>query len=601
MIDPKFIRNFSIIAHIDHGKSTLADRLLEVTHTTSVRERKDQILDSMDIERERGITIKSQAACLNYKAIDGNTYHLNLIDTPGHVDFAYEVSRALAACEAVLLVIDASQGVEAQTLANMYQAMEHNLEIIPVINKIDLPTADINRVKHQIESDLGLDAEIAVPISAKEGINIIEVLENIVKYCPPPSKEGNSFTNPPQALIFDAYFDYFRGVIMSIRIFDGVLTVGDSIRFFHTKNEYRIEELGVYKIKKIPQKTLSIGEVGYIVANVKTLSDTKIGDTITTSSNPCPKPLPGYKEVKPMVFAGIYPIDSADYELLKDAIEKLKLNDSSLVYQPESSAALGFGYRCGFLGLLHMEIVTERFKREFDLELIVTSPSVEYKITFSNGKQEIIDNPTNFPDKQYIQTTEEPYVIANIISPEEYLGQVMQLCHDKRGIQKNVNYLDAKRIQVDFEIPLAEIVYDFHDKLKSVSRGYASYDYHIIGYRESDLVRVDILVNQKRVDAFSLIIHKDRAFNRGKAIVEKLKDVIPRHMFQVPLQAAIGGNVIARENIRAMRKDVTAKCYGGDITRKRKLIEKQKEGKKRMRQVGNVEIPQEAFLSVLKV
>ncbi len=601
MNDPKFIRNFSIIAHIDHGKSTLADRLLEVTGTTTKREMKQQILDSMDIERERGITIKSQAACLTYQAKDGNTYRFNLIDTPGHVDFAYEVSRALAACEAVLLVVDASQGVEAQTLANMYQALEHDLEIIPVINKIDLPTADIDRVKEQIDHDLGLDSEIAVPISAKEGIGIDLVLESIIKRCPPPAESMEAFNHPPKALIFDAYFDIHRGVVMSIRVFDGKLTVGDSIRFFQTDKQFKIEELGIYRIKKVPVKVLGAGEVGYIIANIKTLSDTKIGDTITNVDQPCAEAFPGYKGVVPMVFAGIYPVDSAEYTNLQSAIEKLKLNDASLVYEPESSAALGFGYRCGFLGLLHMEIVQERFRREFNLELITTSPSVEYKLHLSNGKEEIIDNPTRFPDRQYLESTEEPYILANLITPEIYLGAIIQLCHEKRGIQKNMHYLDKKRVQVDFELPLAEIVYDFHDKLKSASKGYASYDYHMIGYRPAELVRVDIIVNHNRVDAFSHIIHKDKATTKGRAIVEKLKEEIPRHMFQVPIQAAIGGSIIARENIRAMKKDVTAKCYGGDISRKRKLIEKQKEGKKRMKQVGNVDIPQEAFLSVLKV
>ncbi len=598
MIDPKFIRNFSIIAHIDHGKSTLADRLLEITKTTSDREKKDQILDSMDIERERGITIKSQAACLTYKAQDGYTYYFNLIDTPGHVDFAYEVSRALAACEGVLLVIDASQGVEAQTIANMYQALEHDLEIIPVINKIDLPSADINRVKEQIDKDLGLDSDMAVAISAKEGINIEQVLENIIQYCPPPK---GSEQDPPKALIFDAFFDFYRGVIISTRVFDGQLRKGDTIKLFQSKTTYRIDEVGIYKLKQIPKDSLGVGQVGYLVASIKTLSDTKIGDTITTVANPCDEAYPGYKEVKPMVFAGLYPVESEEYQNLQDAIERLTLNDASLIFEPDNSIALGFGFRCGFLGLLHMEIVQERLEREFNISLITTAPSVEYKIFYTNGDVKIIDNPTNFPERQVIAKTEEPFVLVNLIVPEEYLGNVIQLCHEKRGIQKNMNYLDEKRIQLDFEIPLAEIVYDFHDKLKSVSRGYASYDYHLLDYREAELVKVDILVNKNQVDALSQIIHKDQATTKGRGIIEKLKDMIPRHMFQVPLQASIGGNVIARENIRAMRKDVTAKCYGGDISRKRKLLEKQKEGKKRMRQVGSVEIPQEAFMSVLKI
>ncbi len=598
MINPKYIRNFSIIAHIDHGKSTLADRLLEITNTTDDRNKKNQILDTMDIERERGITIKSQAATLLYNANDNNTYHLNLIDTPGHVDFSYEVSRSLAACEGVLLVIDASQGVEAQTLANMYQALEHDLEIIPVINKIDLPSANVDAVKKQIKEDLGLNPDIAVPISAKMGQNIKAVLESIIKYCPAPN---GSIDNPAKALIFDASFDYYRGVVVSLRLFDGVIKVKDSIKLFQSNREYKVDELGIFKPKYLPKSSLSVGEVGYLIANIRELSDTKIGDTITTTNNPCHKAYPGYKEVKPMVFAGIYPIENDDYENLKTAIEKLKLNDASLVFEPDSSLALGFGFRCGFLGLLHMEIIQERLEREFNLSIITTVPSVEYKVHFTNGDTKIIDNPTNFPEPQYITKTEEPFVLVNIIVPEKYVGNVIQLCHEKRAIQKNMQFLGDKRIEIDFDIPLAEIIYDFHDKLKSVSRGYASYDYHFIDYRESKLVKVDILVNKKQVDALSQIIFKEHAQTKGRGIIEKLKNVIPRHMFQVPLQASIGGNVIARENIRALRKDVTAKCYGGDISRKRKLIEKQKEGKKRMRQVGDVDIPQEAFMSILKI
>lgn len=596
-MDKKYIRNFSIIAHIDHGKSTLADRLLQFTKTVEDREFRDQMLDSMDIERERGITIKAQVATMEYKAKDGNTYLLNLIDTPGHVDFSYEVSRALAACDGVLLVIDASQGVEAQTIANMYQALEHDHEIIPVINKIDLPAANIEDTLHQVEHDLGLDPEHACKISAKDGVNIESVLEAIVKYIPSPTGDSKSKTS---ALIFDSIYDKYKGVITSIRVFDGSIKKGDEIKMFRTKSSYIIDDLGYYRLRLISKESLKAGEVGYIIAGIKNLKDTKIGDTITKVNDPADKPLPGYKEVKPMVFAGLYPMENDDYELLSDALQKLQLNDASLIYQPESSMALGFGFRCGFLGLLHLEIIQERLSREYDLALITTSPSVEYHITYTNGESEIIDNPAVYPDAQTIEKVEEPFARISIIVPNEFVGNVMKVVMDRRGIQINMSYLDEKRVQIDYDIPLAEIMYEFHDRIKTVSKGYASYDYYVLDYRKSDIVKVDILVNGDKVDALSTLVHREKARERGKAVVAKLKDTIPRHMFKIPLQAAIGGSIIARENISAFRKNVTAKCYGGDITRKRKLLEKQKEGKKRMRQFGNVEIPQEAFLSVLK-
>ena len=596
-MEQKYIRNFSIIAHIDHGKSTLADRLLEITQTINEREYKDQILDSMELEREKGITIKSQVATMTYKAKDGNEYMLNLIDTPGHVDFSYEVSRALAACEGVILVIDASQGVQAQTLANMYQALEHNLEIIPVINKIDLPSADIDMCLRQIDNELGLDTDMTAKISAKENINIEEVLENIIKYIPPPEGEPEA---PVKALIFDSNYDAYRGVIVSFRMMEGSLKVGDEIKFFQSKNIYKIDELGFFQIKFIKKNIINCGEVGYLMANIRSLQDTKTGDTITLSKNPCKTSLEGYKDVKPMVFSGIFPVDGDDYELLNDALKKLKLNDASLIYEPESSTALGFGFRCGFLGLLHLEIVQERLRREFDLEIIATLPSVEYKLALTNADTITISNPSDFPDPTVIDIYQEPYVKVEIIVPSEYLGNIMKLAQEKRGIQKNMNYLDERRVQIDYEMPLSEIIYDFHDRIKAISRGFASYDYNFIDYRPSELVRVDILVNEKKVDAFSLIVPREKSTNRGRKILERLKKVIPRHLFRIPLQAAIGSQIIARENISAMRKDVTAKCYGGDITRKRKLLEKQKEGKKKMREFGNVEIPQTAFIDVLK-
>ncbi len=593
----ELIRNFSIIAHIDHGKSTLADRLLQFTHTVEDREFRDQILDNMDIERERGITIKAQVATMEYKALDGNTYLLNLIDTPGHVDFGYEVSRALAACDGVLLVVDASQGVEAQTIANMYQALEHNHTIIPVINKIDLKAANVDSTLHQIEHDLGLDTSIACKISAKEGINIQDVLEAIVKYIPCPKGKP---TNPTAALIFDSKYDNYKGVITSIRIFDGTLKKGDEIKMFRCETPYLVEEVGYFRLKLVPRTELTAGEVGYVIAGIKNLKDTKIGDTITKTENPTDEPLHGYKDVKPMVFAGLYPMVNDDYELLTDALDKLKLNDASLITQPEHSLALGFGYRCGFLGLLHLEIIQERLFREFGLSLITTSPSVEYYVKLTNGKEVIIDNPALHPEPQVIDYVEEPFARVSIISPNEFVGNIMKVVMERRGIQINMLYLDEKRVQIDYDMPLAEVIYDFHDRIKTVSKGYASYDYHIIDYRKSEIVKMDILVNGEKVDALSTLVHIDKARSRGKSIVERLKETIPRQQFKIPLQAAIGGKIIAREDIGAYRKDVTAKCYGGDVTRKRKLLEKQKEGKKRMRQFGNVEIPQEAFLSVLK-
>jgi GTP-binding protein LepA len=593
----EFIRNFSIIAHIDHGKSTLADRLLQYTHSVDDRNFRDQILDSMDIERERGITIKAQVATMEYKSNDGNTYLLNLIDTPGHVDFAYEVSRALAACDGVLLVVDAAQGVEAQTVANMYQAMEHDLKIIPIINKIDLPSANIEDTTHQIEHDLGLDTEGICCISAKDGINIDRVLEAIVKQIPAPKGDIHG---KPQALIFDSFYDKYRGVVTSIRLFEGTLHKGDSIKMFRSDNTYEIDELGYYRLKPVPKKELSAGEVGYIIAGIKNLKDTKIGDTITDFENPCPKPLPGYKEVKPMVYAGLYPMENDDYEILSDALEKLQLNDASLIYQPESSIALGFGFRCGFLGLLHLEIIQERLSREFDLALITTAPSVEYEVRLTSGEDLFIDNPALYPEPQSIDYVKEPFARVSIIIPNDFVGNVMQIVMERRGIQINMFYLDERRVQIDYDMPLSEIIYEFHDRIKTVSKGYASYDYFILDYRKTDVVKLDILVNGEKIDALSQLVHEDKARMRGKFIVEKLKDSIPRHMFKIPLQAAVGGKIIARENINAFRKNVTAKCYGGDITRKRKLLEKQKEGKKKMRQFGNVDIPQEAFLSVLK-
>ncbi len=593
----KHIRNFSIIAHIDHGKSTLSDRLIQATDIVSDRDFQDQILDTMDIERERGITIKSQTVCLPYTARDGQTYTLNLIDTPGHVDFSYEVSRALASCEGALLLIDASQGVEAQTLANLYLAMEHDLAVIPVINKIDLPSADIERVKMQIEKDLGLDPEAAILISAKEGIGIEDILECIVQKLPPPSGDSSA---PLKALIFDSHYDPFRGTIIHSRVFQGKIKPGDLISFMSNKAVYKVEEVGIFQINRAPQKELSAGQVGYIIAGIKTVSDTRCGDTITLKNRPCKTPMLGFKEAKPVVFSSIYPVASDDYEELVVAMEKLKLNDASLIYEKDSSAALGFGFRCGFLGLLHLEVVQERLEREYGLSLILTAPSVQYKLIMHDGSTIIIDNPALYPDPTVIEQTQEPFIRASIIIPDRYMGAVMKLCLDRRGINRNYQYLTNDRLEMIFELPLAEIVYDFYDRLKSVTQGYGSFDYDIIDYRDTDLVKLDILINGERVDALSQLVHRDRAVERARRACERLRDEIPKQMFKIAIQGAIGGKIIARKTVSAFRKDVTAKCYGGDITRKRKLLEKQKKGKKRMKMVGKVMIPQSAFLSVLK-
>ena len=591
------IRNFSIIAHIDHGKSTLSDRLIQATDIVSDRDFQDQILDTMDIERERGITIKSQSVCLPYTAKDGRTYTLNLIDTPGHVDFTYEVSRALASCEGALLLIDASQGVEAQTLANLYLAMEHDLVIIPVINKIDLPSADIERVKGQIEKDLGLDPEEAILISAKEGIGIEGVLEGVVQKLPPPSGDSNA---PFKALIFDSHYDSFRGTIIHFRVFEGKIKPGDLISFMTNKAVYKIEELGIFQINRVPQKELSAGQVGYIIAGIKTVSDIKCGDTITLKNMPCKTPILGFKEAKPVVFSSIYPVAADDYEELIVAMEKLKLNDASLIYEKDSSAALGFGFRCGFLGLLHLEVVQERLEREYNLSLILTAPSVRYKLIMQDGSILIIDNPALYPDPTVIEHTEEPFIRASIIIPDHYMGAVMKLCLDRRGINRNYQYLTNDRLEMIFELPLAEIVYDFYDRLKSITQGYGSFDYDMLDYRNTDLVKLDMLINGDRVDALSQLVHRDRAVERARRACEKLRDEIPKQMFKIAIQGAIGGKIIARKTVSAFRKDVTAKCYGGDISRKRKLLEKQKKGKKRMKMIGKVMIPQSAFLSVLK-
>jgi GTP-binding protein LepA len=591
------IRNFSIIAHIDHGKSTLSDRLIQSSKIISDRDFKDQILDTMDIERERGITIKSQTVCLPYTARDGGNYHLNLIDTPGHVDFTYEVSRALASCEGALLLIDASQGVEAQTLANLYLALEHDLEIIPVINKIDLPSADIERVKSQIEEDLGLDPETAILASAKEGLGIGDIMEAIVELLPPPEGEASA---PLQALIFDSHYDPFRGTIVHFRVKHGKIRPGDRIRFMYNDATYKVEEVGVFQIVRAPKKELSAGEVGYMIAGIKTVSDTRCGDTITHDRHPCETALPGFKEAKPVVFSSIYPVASDGYEDLTVAMEKLKLNDASLIYEKDSSAALGFGFRCGFLGLLHLEVVQERLEREYDLSLILTAPSVRYRLVMNDGEEMVIDNPALYPDPTTIEYAMEPYIKATIIVPDRYMGAVMKLCLERRGINKNYQYLTSDRLEMIFELPLAEVIYDFYDKLKSITQGYGSFDYDLIEYRQTDLVKLDFLINGERVDALSMLIHRDNAVVRARVACSKLKDEIPRQMFKIAIQGAIGGNIISRSTVSAFRKDVTAKCYGGDITRKRKLLEKQKKGKKRMKMVGQVMLPQSAFLAVLK-
>ena len=595
----KYIRNFSIIAHIDHGKSTLADRLIEMTGVLSKREMEEQVLDNMDIERERGITIKSQAVRMKYKAKDGNTYELNLIDTPGHVDFNYEVSRSLAACDGAILVVDASQGVEAQTLANVYLALDNNLEILPVINKVDLPNARPDEVKNEIEDIIGIPAQDAPCISAKTGLNVDEVLERIVTDIPAPTGDENA---PLQALIFDSIYDNYQGAIAYCRIKNGTVKVGDKIRLMASGKTFTVTEVGYFEPGSYsPAESLTAGEVGYIAASIKSLSDIRVGDTITVDDRPAEKPLPGYKKVNPMVYCGLYPVDGSDYENLKVALEKLQLNDAALEYEPETSAALGFGFRCGFLGLLHLEIIEERLNREFDLSLITTSPSVIYKVYKTDGTMVEIYNPADLPQADEISKIEEPFVQAEILTPKEFVGNIMEICQNRRGIYIDMKYLDTTRVTLIYELPLNEIIYDFFDKLKSKTKGYASFDYEIKEYRPSTLVKLDILVNGENVDALSFIVHKDSAYERGKKMIEKLKEVIPRQLFTIPLQAAIGGKIIARETISAMRKDVLAKCYGGDVTRKKKLLEKQKRGKKKMREIGNVEIPQEAFLSVLKL
>ena len=594
-------RNFCIIAHIDHGKSTLADRFIEKARiVTSRGPMQSQLLDNMDIERERGITIKSQAVTIPYHAADGHDYELNLVDTPGHVDFTYEVSRAISSCEGALLLIDASQGVEAQTLANLYLAMEHNLEIIPVINKIDLPSADIPSCLHQIDHDLhdlGLDPDAACFVSAKTGEGVDTLFEAIVNQIPSP--EGKD-EDPLKALIFDSHYDSYRGVIVHCRVFDGMLKTGDEIRFMHSDAVYKVEDCGIFQLQLVSKGELHAGDVGYFIAGIKTISDIRVGDTVTGIKNPASAPLEGFKEVKPVVFSSIYPVDSNDYEELQDAIDRLKLNDASLVYEKDSSAALGFGFRCGFLGLLHLEVIQERIEREFDLSIVFTSPSVRYVVHMKNGETLNIDNPLEYPDVMRIESVEEPYIRANIITPTTYVGPIISLCLEKRGYQTNMNYLDEKRVELIYEMPLAEVLFDFYDRLKSISRGYASFDYEVIEYKKTDLVRLDILVNGEPVDALSQLVFKDNAQARGRQVCERLKDEIPRQQFKIAIQGAIGGTIISRETISAYRKDVTAKCYGGDISRKRKLLEKQKEGKKRMKMVGNVEIPQSAFLAVLK-
>jgi GTP-binding protein LepA len=592
------IRNFSVIAHIDHGKSTLADRLLEMTGALTAREMSAQVLDSMDLEKERGITIKSHAVRLNYRAKDGQDYELNLIDTPGHVDFSYEVSRSLAACEGALLVVDATQGVEAQTLANCYLAANNNLEIVPVINKIDLPSAEPERVREQIEHVIGIAAHDALLISAKTGLGMEDLLEAIVKRIPPPKGDPDA---PLRALVFDSWFDSYRGVVMLVRVFDGAIRTNMKIKLWSNGEIYQAEQLGILTPKPVVVKDLEAGEVGFVIANIKRVSDAKVGDTITSAENPASGPLPGFQESKPMVFAGLYPVDADNHGPLRDALEKLRLNDSSFFYEPESSVALGFGFRCGFLGLLHMEILQERLEREFNLNLITTAPGVRYRITKSDGTTFDVTNPANFPVSGEISKVEEPVITATIITREEYIGNILALVEEKRGIQKNFEYLGPGRVMLTYELPLNEIVLDFYDRLKSASRGYASLDYHLSGYWESPLVKLDILVAGETVDALSIIVHKDRSYERGKVLVHKMKQLIPRQQFEVALQASIGSRVIARETVGAIRKNVLAKCYGGDITRKRKLLEKQKEGKKRMKRVGRVDIPQEAFLAVLRV
>ncbi len=596
-VKKKNIRNFSIIAHIDHGKSTLSDRLIQLTGIVSDRDFKDQILDSMDIERERGITIKSQTVSLPYTAEDGQDYLLNLIDTPGHVDFSYEVSRALASCEGAFILVDASQGVEAQTLANMYLAMEHNLEVVPVINKIDLPSAEVEWAKDQIEDDLGLDSTLALPVSAKTGQGVEAIFEAAVTRIPPPKGDADG---PLQALIFDSHYDPYRGTIVHVRLFQGRVKRGDRILFISNQSEYKVEEVGLFQIVRKPMDQLEAGQVGYIIAGIKMISDVSCGDTVTLVKNPCETPMPGFREPNPVVFSSMYPVASDDYEELSEALEKLKLNDASLIFEKDASAALGFGYRCGFLGLLHLEVVQERLEREYGISLILTSPSVQYELTYQDGTIEVIDNPAFYPDPTEIQKTREPFIKASIIIPEKYMGAVMQVCLEHRGVSTNYQYLTSNRIEMKFDLPLAEVVYEFYDKLKSVTQGYGSFDYEIAGYQDTDLVKLDFLVNGERVDALSQLVHRDKSVERARNACKQLREEIPRQMFKIAIQGAIGGKIISRETVSAYRKDVTAKCYGGDISRKRKLLEKQKKGKKRMKMVGNVEIPQSAFLSVLK-
>src|SRR6186997_3144750 len=597
-MDQRYIRNFSVIAHIDHGKSTLADRFLEFTGALQAREMEAQVLDTMDLERERGITIKAHPVRLHYKAKDGEQYVLNLIDTPGHVDFSYEVTRSLAACEGALLLVDASQGVEAQTLANAYLAVDNNLEIIPVINKIDLPSAQPEECKRQIEDIIGLDSSKAILASAKEGTGTRDILEAIIDRFEPPSGDPNA---PLKALIFDSWYDPYRGVVIVVRVIDGVLRKGMKIRFMAEQQDYEAEQLGVFTPKAVPVEELGVGEVGFLVANVKKISDAKIGDTVTETARPAVEPFPGFKALKPMVFAGFYPVEGHEYPELRDALEKLRLNDASFFYEPETSVALGFGFRCGFLGLLHMEIVQERLEREFDVDLITTAPGVLYRVTTTDGVVEEIDSPAKLPDAGRIEKIEEPVITAMILTPSTHVGGILELCQEKRGIQKGLEYLSTDRVLVSYELPFNEVVLDFYDRLKTISRGYASLDYHVTGYWESPLVKLDILVNEEPVDALSTIVHRDNAYQRGRALASKMRELIPRQMFDVAIQAAIGSRIVARESVKALRKNVLAKCYGGDITRKRKLLEKQKEGKKRMKRVGRVEIPQEAFLAVLKV
>ena len=597
-MDSRFIRNFSVIAHIDHGKSTLADRFLEVTGALQAREMEAQVLDAMDLERERGITIKAHPVRLSYKAKDGQTYVLNLIDTPGHVDFSYEVTRSLAACEGALLLVDASQGVEAQTLANAYLAVENNLEIIPIINKIDLPSAQPEEARRQIQEIVGLDGDGAILASAKQGTGVVDILEAIVARLPPP--RGNPDA-PLKALIFDSWYDPYRGVVIVIRVIDGTIRSGMRIRLMAEKLDFDAEQIGIFSPKAVVVDQLGVGEVGFLVANIKRVSDAKIGDTVTELARPTLEPFPGFKELKPMVFAGLYPVEGHEYPELRDALEKLRLNDASFHFEPETSVALGFGFRCGFLGLLHMEIVQERLEREFDMDLVTTAPGVLYRVTTTDGQVQEIDSPAKLPDAGRIKVIEEPVITAMILTPTEHVGGIMQLCQDKRGVQKSLEYLASDRVLITYELPFNEVVLDFYDKLKTISRGYASLDYHVTGYWPSPLVKLDILVNGDPVDALSTIVHRDMAYERGRALAAKMRELIPRQMFEVAIQAAIGGRIVARESVKAMRKNVLAKCYGGDISRKRKLLEKQKEGKKRMKRVGKVEIPQEAFLAVLKM